>query len=143
MTLAWHIVREFRADLGVLASVRGLVHEAVLAGGFPEMFCNRLQIAVDEAVTNIVEHGYRATPPDQALFRLRIDSNPEEFRIEICDHGVSHDLGTSRLLDIRQHVAEGRPGGLGIYLIQRIMDQVDYHAGSGARNRLVMIKRAS
>jgi len=44
-------------------------------------------------------------------------------------------------IDIQRHVAQGKSGGLGIFLIRKIMDVVDYHHETGKHNRLTMVKR--
>jgi serine/threonine-protein kinase RsbW len=104
------------------------------------MFLNRLQIAVDEAITNIIEHGYADQPRGSATIELHVDVNPERFRIEIIDHGVTFDPNKMSDIDIQAHAASGRAGGLGVFLMRKIMDQVDYHYKAGTRNQLVLVK---
>lgn len=127
-------------DLACLAEVRDLVHRAVQGGRFPEQYLNRLQIAVDEAVTNIIEHGYEDRPRGSAKVEVRVDADPDRFRIEIIDMGATFDPNESDDIDIRRHVENGRAGGLGVFLMRKIMDVVDYHHETGRHNRLVMIK---
>ncbi len=127
-------------DLAVLPQVRDLVATAVVKGGFPEQLLNRLQIAVDEAVTNIIEHGYEERPRGSAHIQISVSVNPDEFRVSIIDQGQSFDPGTLGDIDIDRHVAAGKSGGLGVFLMRKIMDVVDYHYETGKRNRLMLVK---
>ena len=138
---SFHDVAEFSIRLTELPAVRALVERAVTQGGFPAAMLNRLQIAVDEAVTNIIEHGFSNQPAESAGFTVRIDANPDEFRVEILDNGVRYQLPNLDDIDIQRHVAAGRNGGLGVFLMRRIMDVVDYQYETGRHNRLVMVKK--
>jgi serine/threonine-protein kinase RsbW len=127
-------------DLAYLAQVRDLVSRSIAEGGFPSHFLNRLQIAVDEAVTNIIEHGYADEPRGSSRIELHVDVTNERFRIEITDHGRTFDPNQITDIDIQQHVLNGRSGGLGVFLMRKIMDQVDYHYQTGGHNQLVLVK---
>lgn len=127
-------------DVARLADVRETVAVAVGASGFPATLLNRLQIAVDEAVNNIIEHGFDQAKPGTRTIAIDIAADPDRIRIEIIDGGNSFDPRTASDIDIAAHVAAGRAGGLGVFLIRKIMDVVDYHCEVGKPNRLVMIK---
>lgn len=127
-------------DLNWLAQVRELITRSVNEGGFPSHYLNRLQIAVDEAITNIIEHGYAEQPRGSASIDLHVDVTPERFRIEIIDQGTTFDPNKMSDVDIQAHAASGSAGGLGVFLMRKIMDQVDYHYKTGKRNQLVLVK---
>lgn len=127
-------------DLATLAQVRDLVSRSVLAGGFPAAWTNRLQIAVDEAVTNIIEHGYQDQARGSAAIHLATQVSDEEFAITISDQGMRFDPNGMSDIDISKHVASGHNGGLGVFLMRRIMDVVDYRFENGKGNRLILIK---
>jgi len=130
-------------DMTTLPQVRELVSHGVRDSGFPVTFVNRMQIAVDEAVTNIIEHGYEERPKGTASVWLNLRASPKEFRIEILDEGEHFDPKALGDLDIHAHVEAGHLGGLGVFLMRRIMDVVDYHCEKGQRNRLVLTKHSS
>lgn len=127
-------------DLATLAQVRDLIAASVQQGGFPTAWTNRLQIAVDEAVTNIIEHGYQDQPRGEAAIHLSTQVTEDEFRITIADHGTHFDPNTLDEVDIGAHVASGSNGGLGVFLMRRIMDVIDYRFENGKRNRLILVK---
>jgi anti-sigma regulatory factor (Ser/Thr protein kinase) len=127
-------------DHAYLAQVRDLVSRGVSVGDFPGHYLNRLQIAVDEAVTNIIEHGYAGQARGSASIDITVDVDSERFRIEIIDHGMSFDPNQMNDIDIQSHVAAGKAGGLGVFLMRKIMDQVDYQYQHGSKNQLVLVK---
>lgn len=127
-------------DLCQLPRIRDMVAKAVREGGFAPAYINRLQIAVEEAVTNIIEHGLSDRRRGEAEIHIEIESSPERFAVAVTDNGQSFDPGSLGDVDLASHVATGRAGGLGVFLMRRIMDVVDYHSERGQSNRLVIIK---
>jgi serine/threonine-protein kinase RsbW len=129
-------------EMHELAHVRHEISEAILKGGFPVTHTNRILIAVDEAVTNIVEHGYEGTATGKGVIDIHLEVDEQRFSISIMDQGESFDPRTMSDIDIERHVAAGKSGGLGVFLIRKIMDVVDYHHETGRHNRLTMVKKA-
>ncbi len=127
-------------DSACLFQVRDLVSRGVRESGFPAQVINRLQIAVDEAVSNIIEHGYINVPRGKGTIALVVDVSADRFRIEIIDNGISFDPRNLSDIDIQKHAAEGKAGGLGVFLMRKIMDVVDYRFEAGKENRLVLVK---
>ena len=127
-------------DLSCLPQVREFIRTGVERGGFPASYLNRLQIAVDEAVTNIIEHGYAGVTPGGAKVTLTIRVDAERFRIVIEDDGRSFDPQQLPEVDVKKHATAGHSGGLGIFLMRRVMDEIEYHYENGKRNRLVLVK---
>jgi serine/threonine-protein kinase RsbW len=127
-------------DHAFLAQVRDLVSKGVTKGEFPAHYLNRLQIAVDEAVTNIIEHGYAGRPPGSGNIDITVEVDEKQFKIVIIDHGLSFDPNQMSDIDIQSHVAAGKAGGLGVFLMRKIMDQVEYQYQVGKKNQLVLVK---
>ncbi len=130
-------------DTHHLAALREMVREGITAAGFPLKLCNRVTIAVDEAITNIIEHAFPDVPRGRGRIKVTQDVDDQIYRMEIVDDGMLHyDPQQHSTVDIEEHVASGKDSGLGIFLIRRIMDQVDYNFERGTRNHLTMVKRA-
>ncbi len=106
--------------LGVVEAVRGLV-----------------TLAVDEAVTNVIRHGYggRADKPIWVRFAATDGASPA-FRIIIDDEGRQVDPETIRGRDLENV----RPGGLGVHIIRQVMDEVAYAPRPEGGMRLTMVK---
>ncbi len=135
--------RRLPGDLGILAEVRALVAQVIGLGGFPDALRQRMQLAVEEAVTNVIRHGLDRCPADRRAIELGLLAGRDEFRVELLDHGAAFDPRCLAEPDLAAHVAAGRSHGLGVLLMRRLMDDIDYRPGAGGANRLVMIKRAA
>lgn len=98
----------------------------------------KIVLAVDEAVTNIIEHGY----DDQleGWIDLRFEADQGRLKIVIRDMGKRFDPNSIRNPDIVKCVREGQSHGLGIFLIRQIMDEVRYRFQEGQKNQLTLIK---
>jgi serine/threonine-protein kinase RsbW len=128
-----------RARLENLEFFRAFVEQACRkAGGDPDA-CFALKLAVDEACTNIVLHGYRGLPPGEIALAFR--SEPERIVVTITD-GAAPFLPEKIPAPDRAPGWEERPAsGLGWHLIQKTMDSVEYQADAEKGNRLVLTKR--
>ena len=124
-----------------LSAVRKEVTEVLSHTPFDREMSNKIIVAVDEALANVVEHAYQG---GVGVVRLVFTLDSESLKVQIQDNGVPFDPG-ERLnseLDIHQHIKLGLKGGLGLFLMRRIMDEVAYNQdGPGFVNELVMIKK--
>lgn len=126
-----------------LADIRRMVSEGIDAAGFPGDQRNKVMLAVDEAVTNIIEHAFPNVPANKGVIHLTQLVEEDFYRIEIVDDGMLYfDSNNYGDVDIEKHVAEGNKGGLGVFLMRRIMDVVEYSFESNRRNRLILMKYA-
>lgn len=91
-------------------------------------------MAVDEACTNIIRHCYegRCDRPIELTCTLAED----RLVVTLRDEGVPFDPGQVPPRDLD----EVRPGGLGLPLIRRIMDEVDYRPGAESGTELILTK---
>jgi serine/threonine-protein kinase RsbW len=133
---------EVPAELSRLRSLTELAIKAAKATGFDSMQCNRIELAVDEACTNIIEHAYRDS---SGAIRLDIRAEPSRnIVITLTDTGKPFDPDISEPLDPEATVESLRIGGLGLHLIRQAMDDVHFEIGvfeNGRRvNRLTMKK---
>ncbi|TET36668.1 MAG: ATP-binding protein [Planctomycetota bacterium] len=101
---------------------------------------NKIILAVDEAVSNIIEHAYDSSHEGKSEVEVILLSEPDKVVITIKDSGREFDPTEIEDPDIRMHVNEGRKNGLGIFLMRQIMDEVKYTFRAGVENQLVMVK---
>jgi len=125
-----------------LAAVREGVREVVTLGRFPEKELNKLTLAVDEAVTNVMEHAYEYDLEGEMHIQVVLEANDTQFVACIRDWGKAFDPTAVPTPDLTRHVAEGRRHGLGIFLIRQIMDEVSYRSTPEGCNELRLLKRA-
>jgi serine/threonine-protein kinase RsbW len=125
-------------DTRYLILVRDFVARLLKHTPFTESDGHKIILAVDEAVSNVMEHGY--AQGQDGTIEIEADSDPRRFRIVIRDQGRIFNPDTVRPPDIREHVRAGKRKGLGIFLMRRIMDEVAYRFKEGVKNELTLVK---
>ena len=124
---------EIRELPGLLDAIAGFLREE----GLRRDDITGVQIAVDEAFSNIVTHGYRG---EGGTVTLRCRVSPGEAEIILVDHAPPFDPTTLPPPDLESDLAHRHPGGIGISLIRNFMDGISYEYRSG-RNILTLKKR--
>jgi serine/threonine-protein kinase RsbW len=112
-----------------LARVAGLDSNAVYA----------VEMAVDEACTNIIEHAYGGQGRGDIECTCQV--NGQELTVTLRDHGHAFDPSSVPEPDISAALEDRREGGLGLYLIGKLMDEVRFEFTPDAGNLLTMVKR--
>ncbi len=97
-----------------------------------------LILAVDEAIANILEHGYRGGSGPVEVMLERVG---DEIIVHIRD--IARVFDPTRLAppDLNLPLEERQLGGLGVYLIQKKMDQVSYRQRPEGGNELILVKK--
>jgi serine/threonine-protein kinase RsbW len=130
---------EVPADENNLSDVRDFIADICDRAGFSKSETNNTKLAVDEACTNIIKHAYRDKGGD---VRIDVQAEPGKVEINIFDRGEPFDWSKVKEPDLDLYVEIGKKGGLGIYLMNRLMDTLSYSAAPGG-NRLYMAKSSS
>jgi serine/threonine-protein kinase RsbW len=99
---------------------------------------NKIILAVDEAVTNIIEHGYDEGA--EGTIELEIEVADDRFVTIIRDTGRIFNPESIPNPDMKDHVRRGHKQGLGIFLMRQIMDEVRYKFKDGVKNELTLVK---
>jgi serine/threonine-protein kinase RsbW len=94
-----------------------------------------LQVAIDEVVANICHYAYQKPPGE---VQVRIESGKGRFVVDFIDEGVPFDPLTVDEPDINADLADREVGGLGIFLVRRIIDEVHYKR-DGGKNTLTLV----
>jgi serine phosphatase RsbU (regulator of sigma subunit)/anti-sigma regulatory factor (Ser/Thr protein kinase) len=85
---------------------------------------SEVKLAVDEAVSNIIRHAYPGRPGNVQVEMTKLESAAE---IKIMDEGIEFDWNAVLEPDLYRYVETRRKGGLGIWLIKRLMDEVVFN----------------
>lgn len=122
-----------------LPVVRAAVERMARTEGFSETDAHALTWAIDEALSNVIRHGYQNQPNQPITVSLEAVRGPDG-RVGLCiiirDMGRQVDLDTIQSRDLD----EIRPGGLGVHVIRSIMDEVEYSCPPDGGMKLKMIK---
>ena len=128
---------KFPARFEYLDEIRGYVGQKARAAGFSNKEVYSIQLAADEAVSNVIEHAYAGF--SDASFELTCIFEDDRIIITLLDHGKSFDLTKVVKPDLKADLTRRKIGGLGIYLMRKLMDEVRYEV-TDSGNLLTLIK---
>ncbi len=121
-----------------LTKVRRFVSQFLVERGLSGEEVDEIKLAIDEAVTNIIEHAYQFQKGKKIYIQLKLDGN--RFYASLHDRGGSFAWEKVPEPDLEKYVVEERDGGLGVFLIKNLMDRVTYRHKEGGYNEMVMVK---
>lgn len=129
---------EIKSRTENLAEIREFINSAAADSGFSKETIDNIILAVDEACTNIIKHAYKYFPDGKIILTLKTDKNT--FTIDIIDYGKSFEPGLVPNPDLKKYFDEKRVGGLGMYLMKTLMDDVKYISVPGKFNQVSLTK---
>jgi serine/threonine-protein kinase RsbW len=98
-----------------------------------------LKLAVEEACVNIIEHGYTGTIP--GMIEVTFQASDQQVSIGIVDFGRRFDPTIHPPPDTSSEWDQRPVGGLGVFLMMQLMDEVRYSSAPEQGNRLELIKK--
>jgi serine/threonine-protein kinase RsbW len=122
-----------------LALIREFVTRVAEQAGLNETEVGQLELAVDEACANVIEHAYGDDKTKQVMVRAIFDE--DALRIHVIDTGKGFDPTQVQEQELKDLIAKRRTGGLGMRLIKTLMDEVHYDIEPGKKNELRMVKK--
>ena len=114
------------AELESLQIFRGFITECCARFDIPSDIVLDLKLAVDEACTNIITHGYKGMDPGSIILSFRIE--PDRILVQITDFGHVFEPVEAPRPDVVAALEDRELGGLGLYLIYQTMDNIDYQS---------------
>jgi anti-sigma regulatory factor (Ser/Thr protein kinase) len=129
---------QFSANFEFLDESREFVGNIARTGGFVDKDIYNIQLAADEAASNIIEHAYQGVK--NGVLEISCGMRDGAITIIMVDHGESFDPSAIPLPDLKADLSERKIGGLGIFLMRKLMDEVHYESKKTG-NVLTMIKR--
>ena len=124
-----------------LALIREFTKSAADEIGFSDETTGKIVLAVDEACTNIIKHAYKYSTEGDIYIAIKFDNS--RFMISITDEGKHFDPTTIPEPDLSQYYKQKRVGGLGMFLMKKLMDEVKYNTITGNKNQVVLVKYLS
>jgi serine/threonine-protein kinase RsbW len=121
-----------------LQMIRKFVLKIAAKTGFNEETQEQIARAVDEACTNVIKHAHHHDA--RRLMDIQIQTDAIKMKITITDKGRGFDITKLKDPDVEKFIKESKHGGLGIYLIKTLMDEVDYEFNPGVKNQVQLTK---
>jgi serine/threonine-protein kinase RsbW len=135
--------RKFTLQVPSSTENLSLIREFVTAVGrqaqLDEADISSLELAVDEACANVIEHAYGHDITKEVVVRAKFDE--ESLRISVIDEGLGFEPDKAPQDSVDDLIKKRKSGGLGIRLIKQLMDDVSYEIVPGQKNELHMTKK--
>jgi serine/threonine-protein kinase RsbW len=130
---------KLKATLNNIPQAIDCVAKSAQEAGFDDKTLCQIQLAVDEACANVINHAYKDMAPGDMVISCHLD----ERHLVICiqDWGKSFDPEAIPEPNVNAPLEERTLGGLGLYLIKQVMDKVRFTFDPEQGNKLIMIKR--
>jgi len=130
----------FAANFEYLDEIRDFVGDIAQSGGFNDKDVYNIQLATDEAASNIIEHSYEGV--SDGVLEISCGVKKNTITIILTDHGKSFDPSHVPMPNLKADLSERQIGGLGLFLMRKLMNEVHYEADpKNNRNTLTLIKR--
>jgi serine/threonine-protein kinase RsbW len=126
------------ANLDALTRISSFITDAAEQAGLDERSTWQLQLAVDEAATNIIQHAYDIDEPGDLTLSWQADDTC--FTVKLRDQGRGFDPQEVPEPDMLLPPEQRQIGGLGIYLMTRLMDEVHFDFDPQHGNLVTMVK---
>lgn len=125
-------------DVQEVPKLAAFVDEVCEWMGFDPMLTMQLNLAIEEAVVNVMDYAY--PPGTKGEVDIEVKADADELMFTISDNGVAFDPTAKAEVDTTLSAEERQIGGLGIHLVRHIMDNVEYERKDG-RNILRLSKK--
>lgn len=123
------------AKLENLGTFIGSLSNCAKTQKFEQEKVSRMELAAEEALVNVFRYAYPEAPGD---VEMTCKLEEDRFTIEIIDSGIPFDVTATPDPKVTGGVHEREPGGLGIFFIKKVMDEVRYRREND-RNILTLI----
>jgi serine/threonine-protein kinase RsbW len=122
-----------------LATIADFIALAGSDAGFDQDMIFHVQMAVDEACSNVIEHAYQGQ--DKGDITLSCHCDGKDWIIAIIDTGRPFDPDSIPAPNLDPCLDDIKTGGLGLYFMHQLMDEVEFSFDEEKGNRLCMVKR--
>ncbi len=131
---------KIKNDISEIVSVREVIGKFCRDGGLAVKAVNNIKLAIDEILTNVISYAFKDRSDHEIIVRICL----EKFyvHIEVEDDGWRFNPLELPDPDIEKPLEERQIGGLGVYLVRKIMDGVEYRREND-KNILIMKKNIS
>lgn len=122
-----------------LKSIREFVENTLKGHAIAELEISQLVLAVDEICANMIIHSHSCDESQSIELLIRIEKN-KSILFEITDHGLSFNYKEYQEPSLNEIVQSKKKGGIGLMLVKRIMDDVEFKNSPG-HNVCRLLKR--
>jgi serine phosphatase RsbU (regulator of sigma subunit)/anti-sigma regulatory factor (Ser/Thr protein kinase) len=116
------------AQMSYMGQVRDFIEHIGTKYKYSDKIINSYKLVIEEACTNIIRHGYRDIKGGEISIKAIV--RQQSLTIVIIDQGISYDPRQAQTPDLEKYIQIGKKGGLGIFMMRKLMDDVQYNITS-------------
>lgn len=131
-------IRTFKAELDFLDEMIEFILSAAKEKADDKRFLNQMRLVAEEALVNVISYAYGDRCGDIGIETVLADDG--SLKIEVSDDGIAFNPLEKDEPDLDAPIEERQIGGLGIFMINEIMDDVSYRREND-RNILTLLKK--
>jgi serine/threonine-protein kinase RsbW len=120
---------ELSCQTSALSELRAFLQESLSRVSLSENEKHQVTLAVEEVCANLIIHSHGCNPMDH--IQLEVKDSPEKMTFEISDQGEAFNILEYEAPDLKKVMVEKRKGGLGIILVKKIMDEIEFESKNG------------
>ncbi|MBI5928981.1 MAG: ATP-binding protein [Chloroflexi bacterium] len=128
--------QQWQADLTMLSEIRSFVEGCAKTLGANDHETLDVLLAVNEAVTNSILHGYGGA----GLIRIEVRRDAGQLHVCVADDAPPFDPTSHTTVDVNRPLDDCGKGGMGIHMMRELTDEMVYHAPEAGGNELTLIK---
>jgi serine/threonine-protein kinase RsbW len=108
-----------------LRDIRAFVSDVLSKYRLDEIQINTLVLAVDELCANLMIHSHQCNPAHYIELIIEVEAQ-KGITFKLIDHGMGFNILNYREPSVQEVVKEKRKGGIGILLVKKIMDEIEF-----------------
>jgi len=112
-----------------LSELRNFLKKALQQYSLSEIDRHQVTLAVEEVCAKLIIHSHGCNPQEE--INLEIKDSPEKLIFEISDKGEAFNILDYQAPDLKKVILDKRKGGLGIILVKKIMDEIEFESNNG------------
>ena len=121
-----------------LSVIRQFINKIGESESIEQHIIDNVTLAVDEACTNIIKHAYHLNSDKDIILSVKVDAGKLTVTLTDFGEGFNPDLIVDP--DMPTYLKQRRVGGLGLHLMRKLMDRVEYKSFNNDRNQLILQK---
>lgn len=129
----------FPGNYDNLEKISAMVEQAAQQAGLDDSACYAVQLAVDEACSNIIEHSYGGEGRGEIQCSTFI--HQDDLTVVLRDFGTPFNPDSVPVPNLNQPIEEFEEQGLGLYWMRKLMDEVRFEFTPDKGNVLTLVKR--
>ena len=124
-----------------LEIIREFINNVATKAGFSGESVDQIELAVDEACTNVIKHAYKYS--SNRMLDISVFLDNEKIEIIIMDKGAGFNPDNLPIPNLEKYMRAAKVGGLGIHLMRTLMDEVNFSINPGKKNQVSLVKYLS